>query len=144
MFARAARKQCLADRVVDLMRAGVQEVFALQINLRATGMCSQPLRVEQWSGSSGVVAQQQVEFAPKIRVASSQHELSGQLLKRRDQCFRNVAATEFTPMAVFVGLTFCNSRFSHRDFRLLLVEAGATDTHTRGFCRLSPCRRGEE
>src|SRR5512132_26714 len=102
MFAHAARKQRLADCVVDLMRARVQKVFALQINLRATGMYSQPLRVKQRRRSAGVIAQQQVEFAPKIRVASSPYELSGQLLKRRDQCFRNVAATEFTPVSLLV------------------------------------------
>ena len=84
------------------MRAGVQKVFALQINLCATGMCSQPLRVKQRSWSASIIAQQQVEFAPEIRVVSSAHELSGQLLERRDQCFRNVAATEFTPVSVLV------------------------------------------
>ena len=36
---------------------------------------------------------------------SRARELVGQLLERRDQCFRNVAATEFTPVAVLVGLT---------------------------------------
>src|SRR5207249_2446728 len=112
-FAHAARKQPLADCVVDLMRAGVQKVFALQINLRATRMCSQPPRVEQRSGSAGVVAQQQVELAPKIRVASSAHELSRQLLERRDQCFRNVAATELAPMSVLVRFARCDSRFLH-------------------------------
>ena len=75
-FAHAPRKQRLAQGVVDLMRAGVQKVFALQINLRATRVCSQPLRVKQRRRSAGVIAQQQVEFAPKIRVVSRAHELS--------------------------------------------------------------------
>src|SRR5206468_5981784 len=107
-------------------------------------MCSETPGVEQRSGSTGVVAQHQVEFAPKIRVASSPYELSRQLLERRDQCFRNVAATEFTPMSVRVRFALGDRQFFHRNFRLFLVEAGATDTHTRAFCRLSPCRRGEE
>ena len=64
-FAHPARKQRLAQGVVDLMRAGVQKVFALQINLRATRMGSQPLRVKQWCRSAGVVAQQQVEFSAR-------------------------------------------------------------------------------
>ncbi len=34
-LAHAAGEQCLADRVVDLVRAGVIEIFALQIDLRA-------------------------------------------------------------------------------------------------------------
>ena len=74
-FAHAARKQRLAQGVVDLVRAGVQKVFALEINLCATGVCSQPLRVKQWRWSAGVIAQQQVEFAPEIRVVSRAHEL---------------------------------------------------------------------
>ena len=52
-FTHAPRKQRLSNGVVDLMRACMQKVFALQINLCATGVCSQPLRVKQWSGSSG-------------------------------------------------------------------------------------------
>src|SRR5437016_5848215 len=111
MFAHAARKQRLADCVVDLMRAGVQKVFALQINLRAARMCSQPLRVKQRRRSAGVVAQQHVEFAPKIRVASSPYELSRQLLERRDQCFRNVAATELAPMSVLVRFAFSDHKW---------------------------------
>ena len=77
MFAHAARKQRLAQGVIDLVRAGVQKVFALQINLCATGMRSQPLRVKQWCWSAGVIAQQQVEFAPEIRVVSRPRELVG-------------------------------------------------------------------
>ena len=34
-LAHAARQQSLADRVVDLVRAGVTEVLALQVDLRA-------------------------------------------------------------------------------------------------------------
>ena len=77
MFAHPARKQRLAQGVIDLVRAGVQKVFALQINLCATGMCSQPLRVKQWRWSASVIAQQQIEFAPEILVVSRAHELVG-------------------------------------------------------------------
>jgi len=56
-FAHAPRKQALSDGVVDLVRACMQKVFALQINLRAARMCSQPLRVEQRRRSATVIAQ---------------------------------------------------------------------------------------
>src|SRR5258705_5371813 len=111
MFAHAARKQRLADCVVDLMRAGVQKVFALQKNLRATRMCSEPPGVEQRGGPSGVVAQQQIEFAPKIWVASSPHELSRQLVERRHQCFRNKASAKFSPVTVFVRFAFSDHKW---------------------------------
>jgi hypothetical protein len=58
------------------MRACMQQVFALQVNLCATRVCSQPLRVKQRRRSTSVIAQQHVEFAPKIRVASSVHEFT--------------------------------------------------------------------
>ncbi len=35
LLAHAPRQQALAERVVDLVRAGVQQVFALQVDLRA-------------------------------------------------------------------------------------------------------------
>jgi hypothetical protein len=66
--------------------------------------------MEQWCWSAGVLAKQQVELAPKIRIASSPHELSRQLLERRNQSFRNVAAAELTPMAVFVGFACCDHK----------------------------------
>src|SRR5258708_39877303 len=74
-------------------------------------MCSEPPRVEQRSGSSRVVAQQQVEFAPKIRVASSPHELSRQLVERRHQCFRNKASAKFSPVTVFVRFAFSDHKW---------------------------------
>src|SRR5262249_20314029 len=98
----STRQQRLSDRIVDFVGACVQKIFALQVNLCATRMCSQPLRVKQWSGSSGVIAQQQVKFAPKIRVAASPRELSRQLLERADQGFRNVAPAELAPMSMRV------------------------------------------
>jgi hypothetical protein len=75
-FAHAPRKQRLSDGVVDLMGTRVKKVFALQVNLCATGICSQPLRVKQRSRSAGIVMQKHVKFTPKIRVASSVHEFT--------------------------------------------------------------------
>ena len=43
LLAHAPRQQPLAQRVVDLVRAGVQQVFALEINLRAAQLLRQPL-----------------------------------------------------------------------------------------------------
>src|SRR4029077_15843683 len=111
MFAHATRKQCLSEGVVDLVRTCMQKIFALEINLCATGMRSQSLDWKQRRRWAGVVAQQQVEFAPEIIVVSRARELCGQLLQRRDQCFRNVAAPELTPGSVFVRLTFSDHKW---------------------------------
>ena len=43
LFAHAPRQQDLADGVVDLVRSGMAEVLALEINLRAAELLRQPL-----------------------------------------------------------------------------------------------------
>ena len=44
LLAHALDQQSLPQAVIDLVRAGVQQVFALQINLRAAKFLRQPLR----------------------------------------------------------------------------------------------------
>ena len=46
LFAHALDQQCLAEAVVDLVRAGVQQVFTLQIDLCAAQFVRQSLREE--------------------------------------------------------------------------------------------------
>src|SRR5262245_15500658 len=140
MFPHTPCKQGLSDGVVDLMRACMQKVFALQINLCTTRVCSQPLRVKQWSGSAGVIAQQHVEFASKIRVVSNPHELSGQLFEWGDQCFRNIAATELAPMAEFVRFASTDGQSLHR----IVVLVSTRMRRQPALCRLSPSRSGED
>ena len=57
MLAHPAGQQRLAQGVIDLVRAGVQKVFAFEVNLRATGMGSQPLRFKQWRWPASVIPQ---------------------------------------------------------------------------------------
>jgi siroheme synthase len=45
LLAHALREQRLADHVVDLVRAGVVQVFALQVDLRAAEHLAPALRV---------------------------------------------------------------------------------------------------
>ena len=42
-LAHALREQPLAEAVVDLVRAGVEQVFALEIDLRAAELLGEPL-----------------------------------------------------------------------------------------------------
>ena len=55
-FAHPARQQRLAQGVVDLMRTGMQKIFAFEINLRSAGVGGQTLRVKQWCWSASVIA----------------------------------------------------------------------------------------
>src|SRR5215212_3806578 len=113
-FTHASREQRLTHRIIDLMRAGVQKIFPLKVNLRAAGMSSESLRVEQWCRAPAVIAQQLIEFPRKILICARAYEFFRQLLKRSDQSFRNVTATEFSPMAVLVRLACCDFGFLHR------------------------------
>ena len=45
LLAHPHRQQCLAERVVDFVGAGVIQIFALQIDLRPAGMFAEPLGV---------------------------------------------------------------------------------------------------
>ena len=57
-LAHAPREQRLPQRVVDLVRAGVQQVFALQPDPRAADPFAEPLGEVQRRGAPGVVVQQ--------------------------------------------------------------------------------------
>ena len=54
----ADREQRLAERVVDLVRAGVREVLALEHDARAAGGRGQPLRFVERRRAADVIAQQ--------------------------------------------------------------------------------------
>ena len=55
MLAHAPGQQRLPNAVVDLVRAGVQQVFALQVDLRAAQFPGEPLGQEQRRGTAGKV-----------------------------------------------------------------------------------------
>ncbi len=63
-----ARQQRLADGVVDLVRAGVVQVFALEINLRAAGLSRQTLGVIQRAGTADVVREISIELRLEVGI----------------------------------------------------------------------------
>ncbi len=58
LLAHPQREQRLADRVVDLVRAGVIEVLALEPDLRPAALLAEPPGVIQRRGPADVVLQQ--------------------------------------------------------------------------------------
>ena len=58
LLAHPQREQRLAERVVDLVGAGVVEVFALEPDLRAAALLAQPLGVIERRRAADVVLQQ--------------------------------------------------------------------------------------
>ena len=59
-LAHAHRQQRLSQAVVDLVRAGVQQVFALEINLRSAQLAREMSREKQRRGSPRIIAPQVV------------------------------------------------------------------------------------
>src|SRR6185369_5777715 len=57
LLAHAVGEQALADGVVDLVRAGVEEVFALEEDARAAELVAQALGIEERRRAADVVAQ---------------------------------------------------------------------------------------
>ena len=65
LFAHALRQQRLAQGIVDLMRPGMRQVFALEVNLRAAQLRAQTRGVRQGRGPPHVGAQQAFNSAGK-------------------------------------------------------------------------------
>ena len=64
VLAEPAREHRLAERVVELVRAGVQQVLALEVDALAGG---EPLRERERRRPAGVVAPEPVELRPERR-----------------------------------------------------------------------------
>ena len=101
LLAHAPGEQRLPQAVVDLVRAGVQQVFALEINLRAAQRFAQALREVQRRGAAGVVRSADrrarpetagsargcaIGAAPALRAGPS--ELREQSVRRRGRSVR--------------------------------------------------------
>ena len=64
-FAHSYSEEALADGVIDFVRAGVQEIFALQINARPAELRSETSGELQRRGTAGKIFQQGFEFGLK-------------------------------------------------------------------------------
>ena len=67
LLAHAHGEERLAEAVVDLVRAGVEKVFALEVNLRAAEVFGEARGEVERGGTAGVVAQQRVELQMERR-----------------------------------------------------------------------------
>src|SRR5581483_525961 len=92
MLAHAFYEQRLAQAVIDLVRAGVQQVFALQVNLRSPEMFAETLREKEWSRTARVVVQEIGQARMKFRITASALVGLLQFRERSHQGLRDVAA----------------------------------------------------
>jgi hypothetical protein len=103
-LAHAAGQQRLADGVVDLVRAGVVEVLALEQDLRPAHLAAQPLRVIDRTGPAHVMGQVAVVFGDEGRIDPGRVIGCGQLLQRPDQGLGDEAPAVAAVMPGGIGI----------------------------------------
>ncbi len=99
LFAHPLGQQDLADAVVDLVRAGVVQVFALEVDLGAAEVLTQALGVIQRAGATDVVALEVGQLFEKCWIVLGLLILGGQLVDQRHQCFGDELAAEAAEQA---------------------------------------------
>ncbi len=99
-LAHALGEEDLADGVVDLVRAGVEQVFALEINFRAAEFAREAFGKIKRRGASAKFAQVILQFALKFRVLLRAEIFLLQLLQRMHQRLRHITSAVRAEMAV--------------------------------------------
>jgi len=84
-------QQSLAERVVNFVRAGVQQVFALEINLRPAQRFREPLGEIERRRPSRVVGQQRTQLGLERRIRLGFFVGVLQFVQRSHQRLRHVA-----------------------------------------------------
>ena len=116
-LAHAPRQQRLPDGVVDLVRAGVVQIFALQVKPRAAAVRRQPLRKIQRRRPPHVIAQDRVELRLKGWVRPRRLKGRFQLNQGRHERLTHISPTELTkvPEIVRFKIHRVASSFSRQD-----------------------------
>ena len=103
-FAHAAGEQRLAQAVVDLVRAGVEQVFALEPDARAAEGLAEVFGEVERRGAAGVVVQEIGEFGLEGRVFA-RREIGGfEFFDGRHQDFGDVAPAVGSEVSAGIGL----------------------------------------
>ena len=103
LLAHAPREEDLPERVVDFVRAGVEQVFAFEVNFRAAELLREALREVERRGASDVVAEQAVEFGMECGIGLRLFIFRGEIEQRRHQRLRHKHAAEASEVARGVG-----------------------------------------
>src|ERR1700733_493525 len=94
LFLHAHSKQALPDAVIDFVRAGVKQILAFQINLRAAEMLRQSRGELQRRRPPGEIVEQVVKFSAERFIAARLQISPLQLFERRHECLRDVPSAE--------------------------------------------------
>ena len=101
-FAHTPGQQRLANSIVDLVRAGVAQVFPLQVDLRPAEPPRQVLGKRERRRPADVVMEQSVQFTAKVQVVPTAAVDRLQLDQRRHQGLGHVTPPIGAKMTVTV------------------------------------------
>jgi hypothetical protein len=101
-LAHAPGQQDLADAVVDLVRAGMIQLVALEVDLRAAEMFGQPLGEIERAGPPHIMLEVVFQLLPEIRVVVGGVPGLFDLEDQRHQGFGHEAAPEYAEMTLLV------------------------------------------
>ncbi|MCY1391613.1 hypothetical protein D9M71_64610 [compost metagenome] len=100
LLAHALGQQYLADAVVHLVRAGVVQLFTLEVDLGAAAVFGQAFGEVQRVWTADVVALEIRQLLKKFRVVLGCFIFTGQVEHQRHQGFSHVAAAECAKQAI--------------------------------------------
>ena len=89
-----AGQERLADRVVDLVRAGVAEVLALEVDPRPAELLRQPFRIVERRRAPDILPEVGVQLGLELRVAARLLVLTGKLIEGGNQGLGDVPSAE--------------------------------------------------
>ena len=103
VFAHPPGQQHLAERVVDLVRAGVIEILALEVDLGAAGMLAETLGMIEGRRTPHVMLPQVGQLGVEARIGTGSIVLDRQLVERGGERLRHVSAAVIAKTAFCVG-----------------------------------------
>jgi len=112
VFPHPLREQDLAERIVDFVRAGMEQVFALQVNLRAAKFLGKSFGKIKWRGTACEIAQQLRQLISKMWIAFGALVFGCEFAQRRHQRFRNEHSAVNAEVTVRIGQGFYHARKS--------------------------------
>ncbi len=106
-FAHPPRQQYLPYRVVDLVRAGVAEILALEVDAGSAGHLSQARQVGEWRWPTDVLPKQRVELLPERWIGGHFCISRRKVIEDGNENLRYVGTTERTkaPFMVRIGVS---------------------------------------
>ena len=106
------RQQRLTERVVDLVRAGMGQILALQEDARAAARRGQPPRFGDRRRPSDVVLQQPRELGAERRIVARREVGALELLDRLDERFGHEPPAELAEIAAGVRIAMSGGHSS--------------------------------